>query len=234
VATASSNKRNQRFRSFSNLSSAKTGTNYPNLAVANFAGLCMECHNQTALTGSASAPAAAAGWMSKERVHQSVAGWSATASGTDNLNNRRHAYTCAKCHAPHVSRLPRLLTTNCLDVRHFGQRVSGGVISTTASTNVPGNMLQRVAAPATTAITSGSGAGRFPAGGSRYSGVPGSSQNSGGWWFQTNGNTNTQPADATGGTTINNFGGTNCHNSGTAGGAAYDPTKQIWNKKSRW
>ncbi|MBI5419221.1 MAG: hypothetical protein HZA60_03940, partial [Deltaproteobacteria bacterium] len=27
-----------------------------------------------------------------------------------------HRYSCAKCHTPHVSRLPRLMKTNCLDV----------------------------------------------------------------------------------------------------------------------
>jgi hypothetical protein len=233
--TNSTNKRSQRFRSFSNLSSAMTGTNYPmaaGLTVTNFAGLCMECHSQQQLTNTASGrPAAAAAWMSKERVHQSVGGWAASASGTDNLNNRRHAYTCAKCHAPHVSRLPRLLVTNCLDVRHFGQKASGGSINATASTNTPGNMLQSsVAGPST--ITSGSGAGRFPSGGGRYSGTPGSSQNSGGWWFQTNGPTGLTPPSTYDSTT--NFGTTQCHNGATSGGTGYDPTKQIWNKKSRW
>jgi len=236
TATTVGNLRRQAFRSFSNLSSAQTNAGYPNLAPANFAGLCLECHNQTALTGSASRPAAASAWMTQQRVHQSVAGWSATASGTDNLNNRRHAYTCAKCHAPHVSRLPRLLTTNCLDVRHFGQRVSGGVISTTASTSVAGNLLQNSAGGST--ITSASGAGRFPAGGSRYSGTPSSAQNPGGWWFQTNGSAGTTQPYATPNTSDatlspNNY-GSGCHNAATSGGTAYDPTKQLWNKKSRW
>jgi hypothetical protein len=228
TVTAKSNKRNQRFRSFSILSSAQTAVNYPNLTPANFAGLCLECHSQLALTGSASRPAAASTWMTQQRVHQSVAGWSATGSGTGNLNNRTHAYTCAKCHAPHVSRLPRLLITNCLDVRHFGQRVSGGSISATASTTVnPGNMLQNIVTQ--TAL----GAGRFPAGGSRYSSNPGSAQNPGGWWFQTNGATNATQATSGTANPPSNF-GSNCHNSATAGGAAYDPTKQLWNKKSRW
>jgi predicted CxxxxCH...CXXCH cytochrome family protein len=238
VATSKSGKRNQRFRSFSNLSSAQTGTNMPNLTYTTFGGLCNECHSQLALTNTASGrPASGAAWMSKERVHQSVSNWaSSTLTGTDNQNNRHHAYTCAKCHTPHVSRLPRLLVTNCLDVRHFGQNRAGGVISTVAGTTTPGNMLQSLTGgtPMST-VTSASGAGRFPSGGSRYSGLPGTAQNPGGWWFQTNGATNAaQPGEATGGTTVDNFGSTQCHNSGTAGGAAYDPTKQIWNKKSRW
>jgi len=169
--------------------------------------------------------------MTKERVHQSVSGWAATGSGTDNLNNRRHAYTCAKCHTPHVSRLPRLLVTNCLDVRHFGQKVAGGSINATESTNTHGNMLQSsVVGPST--VTSGAGAGRFPSGGGRYSGTPSSSQNSGGWWFQTNGAAGTVPPSTYDSTT--NFGTTQCHNGSTSGGTTYDPTKQIWNKKSRW
>jgi ribosomal protein L37AE/L43A len=206
-----------------------TGTNYPAYGVngyTTFAGLCNECHSQLALTGSASAPAAAATWLTKERVHQSVAGWAATGSGTDNLSNRRHAYTCAKCHAPHVSRLPRLLVTNCLDVRHFGQVATGGTIPITpVNSTTAGNI------ETPTNVSSAQGAGRFPGGGSRYSGTPASSQNSGGWWFQTN-NTNsgtmTQPAAKSYG---NGVGTAPCHNTNSG---TYDPTKQIWNKKSRW
>ncbi len=29
-----------------------------------------------------------------------------------------HKFTCAKCHNPHASRLPKLLITNCLDIKH--------------------------------------------------------------------------------------------------------------------
>jgi predicted CxxxxCH...CXXCH cytochrome family protein len=29
-----------------------------------------------------------------------------------------HQFSCSKCHNPHASRLPRLMITNCLDVRH--------------------------------------------------------------------------------------------------------------------
>lgn len=215
TATSRSNKRAQAFRNISNnalkLHTEKTPTE--------FAGLCLECHNQTTLTGAAAATTTQA-WMSKERVHQSVAGWGPT-NGT-NVGNKVHAYTCSKCHAPHVSRLPRLMVTNCLDVRHFQQRVSGGVISTTSGTTASsyGNFAQ------TTLTSTALGAGRFPGGGTRYSGTPASAQNPGGWWFQTNNPTNVQP-------TVQSF-GSNCHNAAGAGGAAYDPTKQIWNKKTRW
>ncbi len=185
-------------------------------AAANFAGLCVGCHQKATLTNSTVAPAAS-NWMSKERVHQSVAGWAAT-SGV-NLNGTVHAYTCSKCHAPHVSRLPRLMITNCLDVRHTKQSVSGGAISAT-TVGTPGftygNNNQSFA-------TSGRGAGRFPSGGSRYSGTPGSAQNNGPWYFQT-----VQPAGVTY--------PSNCHNGVNAGGGAttYAPNLQIWNKKTRW
>ncbi|NJC88028.1 MAG: CxxxxCH/CxxCH domain-containing protein [Desulfuromonas sp.] len=32
--------------------------------------------------------------------------------------NNFHNFPCSKCHSPHASRLPRLMITNCLDVRH--------------------------------------------------------------------------------------------------------------------
>lgn len=32
--------------------------------------------------------------------------------------NNFHNFTCSKCHNPHASKLPRLMITNCLDVRH--------------------------------------------------------------------------------------------------------------------
>ncbi|MBT0663735.1 hypothetical protein KI809_05410, partial [Geobacter pelophilus] len=224
TATIKSNKRQQVFRAFNVLSSAQSGTNYPNLAPATFAGLCLECHNQTTLTGSASRPTAASAWKSKERVHQSVAGWSATASGTTNLNNAVHAYSCAKCHAPHVSRLPRLAVTNCLDARHFGQQQAAVIVSTGATSATPGNIIQ------STLTSSALGAGRFPGGGSRYSNTPGSAQNSGGWWFQTNRATGTsqgtQPTAASY--------GSNCHNATNAGGTTYSPVNQRWNKLTPW
>ncbi len=183
---------------------------------AEFAGLCVGCHAQGTLTN-AVAPAAS-NWMTKERVHQSVAGWAAT-TGT-NANNTVHAFTCSKCHKAHTSHLPRLLVTDCLDVRHVKQSVSGGSISATPIATSPGfsfgNNLQSYA-------SSAYGAGRFPSGGSRYSGTPTTAQNNGPWYFQT-----VQPAAVTY--------PSNCHNAVNAGGGAttYDPTKQIWNKKTRW
>ena len=218
TTTAKGNLRRQAFRSFSILSSAQTGTNMPNLAPATFAGLCLECHNQTTLTGAAT-NTTVKGWRTKERVHQSVSGWAST-NGT-NVSNKVHAYTCAKCHAPHVSRLPRLLVTNCLDQRHIGQNVSAGINSVSGGTTTPGNINQ------STLTSSALGAGRFPGGGSRYSGTPGSAQNPGGWWFQTNGAAGTtQPGSASY--------GSNCHNAAGAGGATYKPVEQRWNKYSPW
>jgi len=232
VATTTANQRSQRFRSFSLLSSAQTMNG--NQPVATTAGLCINCHTQALLTGNA-APTTSAPWTSVERVHQSVNGWGST-NGT-NTSNKVHAYSCAKCHSPHVSRLPRLLVTNCLDVRHFGRKVSGGSIpATPVTTTTPGNILQTIN------TSSAYGAGRFPGGGSRYSNTPQTGQNSGGWWFQTNGSAGTTqpPASALPDANPNvppaaskNY-GSGCHNTSGAGGAAYDPTMQIWNKKSRW
>lgn len=219
TTTTKSNKRTQRFRSFSLNSSARTGTNMPNIDAVTFAGICIECHNQQSLTGSAT-NTTVQGWKTKERIHQSVSGWAST-NGT-NKANTVHAYTCAKCHAPHVSRLPRLLVTNCLDARHFGQQVNTTIAATASGSTTAGNIVQ-----STYATSSAMGAGRFPGGGSRFSGTPGTAQNPGGWWFQTNGASNaTQP-------TVASY-GSNCHNAAGAGGANYDPTNQRWNKKSPW
>ncbi|NVO00994.1 MAG: hypothetical protein HXX17_16895 [Geobacteraceae bacterium] len=76
------------------------------------------------------------------------------------------------------------------------------------------------------AVASGSGAGRFPGGGARWSGTPATSQNPGGWWFQTTTNDVTTNPGAY---------GTNCHNSATSGGGTtWAPKEQRWNKKSPW
>ena len=42
-------------------------------------------------------------------------GASVDASTTDNMY---HQFSCSKCHNPHASRLPKLMITNCLDIRH--------------------------------------------------------------------------------------------------------------------
>jgi hypothetical protein len=79
-----------------------------------FAGLCLRCHLKPSLTDGTNKNTA---WKGIDRVHESVKGWGA---------NSRHAYACSKCHAPHVTGLPRLMVTNCLDYRHRGRVTSGG------------------------------------------------------------------------------------------------------------
>lgn len=74
-----------------------------------FAGLCLGCHSKNSLTDGTNGGT----WKSADRIHESVKGWSA---------NVRHNYTCAKCHTPHNgSALPRLMTTNCLNMTHKGR-----------------------------------------------------------------------------------------------------------------
>ncbi|MCL2761528.1 MAG: hypothetical protein FWD70_07785, partial [Desulfuromonadales bacterium] len=222
TSTSSGNRRAQSFRAFSNNSSVY-GTNalanYPKWVDTDFAGLCTQCHSRQSLTGSSAATTSAA-WKAKQRIHQAVAGWGST-NGT-NSGNIIHAYTCSKCHAPHVSRLPRLLVTNCLDARHFGQSVSTTINSVASGTTRPGNIIRST-------TSSGSGAGRFPGGGSRYSGASSRAQNPGGWWFRTNGAAGTAqptaPASAY---------GPSCHNATNAGGATYNPDNQKWNNRSSW
>ena len=80
-----------------------------------FAGLCLRCHGKETLTNGTDHT-----WKSKNRVHEAVKGWK-TANATT-----QHSYTCSKCHLPHVSALPRLMQTNCLDFNHRGNIPSGG------------------------------------------------------------------------------------------------------------
>lgn len=80
-----------------------------------FAGLCLRCHPKTYLTDETSNNGT---WKGRDRVHESVKGWG---------DNQMHAYSCSKCHQPHVSALPRLMQTNCLDSNHRGRVPSGGV-----------------------------------------------------------------------------------------------------------
>ena len=77
-----------------------------------FAGLCLRCHPKEKLTDGINKNSA---WKSIDRVHEAVKGWGST-----------HAYTCSKCHSPHLSNAPRLMVTNCLDVNHRANLVSGG------------------------------------------------------------------------------------------------------------
>lgn len=80
-----------------------------------FAGLCLRCHSKANLTDGINKNTA---FKTKDRIHESVKGW-----GT----NGEHSWPCAKCHQPHNSGLPRLLATNCLDYKHRGKVVSGGL-----------------------------------------------------------------------------------------------------------
>lgn len=43
--------------------------------------------------------------------------WGATVDN-ETVDVMYHQFSCSKCHNPHASRLPKLLITNCLDVRH--------------------------------------------------------------------------------------------------------------------
>jgi len=211
----------QRFRAFNINSSVSNRPNYPQWKDTDFAGLCTQCHSRQSLTGSSAATTSAT-WRTRQRIHQSVAGWGST-NGT-NSGNSLHAYTCSKCHAPHTSRLPRLLVTNCLDVRHFGQStLSSPTIGSTASgTTNPGNIVQ-------SSVSTGKGAGRFPGGGRRYYGPPAGSLNPGGWWFKTNGNQGNVSLP------VSAAYASDCHTTNNnAGGTTYNPSNQRWNNKTSW
>ncbi len=78
-----------------------------------FAGLCLGCHPKDNLTDSDDN----AEFRSLTRIHTAVKGWG---------DNNEHSFPCSKCHQAHVSGLPRLMQTNCLDYEHRGERESGG------------------------------------------------------------------------------------------------------------
>ena len=82
-----------------------------------FAGLCLRCHPKENLTDGTNKNT---DFRTKDRIHESVKGWG---------ENTEHSYPCSKCHQPHVSGLPRLMQTNCLDYNHRGYRESGGIAS---------------------------------------------------------------------------------------------------------
>jgi len=134
------------------------------LTDAQFGGLCTGCHVKTNISGAA---ATSTTWKTMSRIHNSVNGWAVTGGG--NAGNIRHAYTCSKCHTAHNSRLPRLLVTNCLDVKHRGRVTTGGSMS----------------AAQTGTGSRGSGIGRFPTGG--YGAGAGTATNPGAWFFGTKG-----------------------------------------------
>ena len=112
--------------------------------VDQFAGLCIKCHPQNK-SGNGIDKDASGAWRSMDRIHDTVKGWGGNGQ---NAGNAIHAFPCAKCHQPHVSGLPRLMTTNCIDYNHKGKVASGGVAS---RKNYSGKR--------------GSGGGTFPSGG---------------------------------------------------------------------
>jgi len=89
-----------------------------------FAGLCLRCHPRASLTdwdGTTATKAAKTkntAWKTTDRIHEVVRGWGA---------NTEHSFPCSKCHQAHVSGLPRLMKTNCLDSRHRGFVSKDGV-----------------------------------------------------------------------------------------------------------
>lgn len=81
-----------------------------------FAGLCLRCHPKGALTDGTDKNTA---FGTRDRVHETVKGWG---------NNQEHNFSCSKCHQAHVSGLPRLMRTNCLDWKHRGRTVADGIL----------------------------------------------------------------------------------------------------------
>lgn len=81
---------------------------------AQFAGLCLRCHKKENLTDGINKNTT---FKSLDRVHEAVQGWGA---------NNEHSFACSKCHQPHNSGLPRLMKTNCLDLKHRGWLKTGG------------------------------------------------------------------------------------------------------------
>jgi predicted CxxxxCH...CXXCH cytochrome family protein len=193
------------------------------VADTDFAGLCTKCHSKANLTDTAQA--STTNWQTRNRIHQTVEGWAATSGTGGNVNNKVHAYTCSKCHAPHNSRLPRLMVTNCLDMKHRGKVTSGGSVSSVAAGGTTaantGNLHSSI-------NSTGKGAGRFPSGGGRYTGTKSitsgaGARNPGPWMFGA-----VQSGSQAGSYT------TSCHNTATSGGATYTPANQQWNTKTIW
>lgn len=91
----------------------------PTLDEKLFAGLCLNCHKKSSLENNINNDKP---WKSVDRIHESVAGWAGAGNTTP-----KHQFPCSKCHAAHVSSLPRLMVTNCLDTKHRGRVASGGL-----------------------------------------------------------------------------------------------------------
>jgi hypothetical protein len=109
-----------------------------------FGGLCLQCHTQTALKTAWPGHGTVKGWggATKDLITSSVASRmhnmkdlksaqegnyaSGYRWGMDPINQRTngyiqtdyHQFPCSKCHTPHASSLPRMLSTNCLNITH--------------------------------------------------------------------------------------------------------------------
>jgi hypothetical protein len=184
------------------------GTNKITQTASQFGGLCLQCHAQADINPNSASPGT---WQTMDRIHNTVKGWATAGSGA-NVNNAIHAFSCSKCHTPHSACLPRLMISNCLDVKHRGQAQSGGVSGGTSQSG-----------------SRGAGQGRFPGGGGGNVASNASDRftvpNGGiGAWFAGNGGSTAGKSTPA----LNQ-----CHNVANAGGTTH-PASQIWNAKTPW
>lgn len=72
----------------------------------------------------------------------------ADVNASNNVQVQYHNFPCSKCHTPHTSRLPRLLKTNCLDIRQSANVsnnwAGGNLIFRQKHTESNNNWLQRL------------------------------------------------------------------------------------------
>jgi predicted CxxxxCH...CXXCH cytochrome family protein len=101
-------------KTFGTVGGTKGTVNKMSESASQFAGLCLRCHPKSSLTDGTDKNTP---FRSLDRVHETVTGWG---------NNAEHTYSCSKCHQAHVSGMPRLMRTNCLDWNHRGNQESGG------------------------------------------------------------------------------------------------------------
>jgi len=226
--------------SMPNFGSAQTATSWTKTAAnfitetdTSFAGLCMQCHSKAQLAPKAGTAVAPDAWKSMTRIHGTVKGWSTTASGTNGNYatagvNKMHNFSCSKCHTPHNSNLPRLMVTNCLDVRHRGRVATTGTVNATATTDNSSGLAATVGSGNHYVVgDKGKGRGKFPIGGGMWYKNDSKEQNYGTgagvpfkWFF---GHVNdTSP-------TVNT-----CHDTATAGGTSGYPNNMMWNTKTPW
>lgn len=165
---------------------------------AQFAGLCLKCHPRANID-----PDSTTAWRSMDRIHETVKGWGGQGQ---NVRNEVHAFTCSKCHQAHVSGLPRLMVTDCLDDKHKGKVPSGG-----SAANSRLNYTS----------SRGKGGGTFPYGGFGNEGQPPSY----GWGYY-----NTNHSIGFGGGYNKTL--TTCH--WPAGGAEDWRLRQRWNNVTQW